>query len=203
MKHFFFQGTWAKDDTCLFLGCFLYSHIPECTIYQLQMRNIKCFLHNALFSRTYENTKNTEDCWDPGQTHCCGLGISGLQHHSLPYFQCHYMLSLLLWTQREQSRLLGHGPQSTSARCGSFASLHKCQPQDDLNQPRREEGKWGDHYPDRWRWYVKCSYGNYIKVQSRQVEGNDSVCYNMYCGGWKFSSINVLISPKMAAVKVL
>lgn len=42
-----------------------------------------------------------------------------------------------------------------------------------------------------------------ITSKSRQVEGNDLVCYSMYCEGWKFSSIYVLISPKMAAMVVL
>ena len=49
----------------------------------------------------------------------------------------------------------------------------------------------------------KCCYGDYIQVQSRQVEGNDFVCYNMCPEGWTFSSINVLISPKTVAFKVL
>lgn len=156
---FSLQGTCTKDDTSssdkfVFVGYLLGFHIPGGIIYQLQfsarMKNVNdVFLHYILFSRTYENTKNVEDCRDPGQTHRCGLGISGLQHHSLPHIQCHYMLPLLLRTQREQGGLLGHGPQSTPARCGSPASLHKCQPQNDLNQPRREEGERGDHYPDR------------------------------------------------------
>lgn len=49
----------------------------------------------------------------------------------------------------------------------------------------------------------KCCYENYIQGQSRQVEGDDFVCYNMCPKGWKFSSIDVLISPKTVALKVL
>lgn len=43
------------------------------------------FLLSFLFCRTHAYTQEAEDCWDQGSFDCGGLGVPGLQHHSLSH----------------------------------------------------------------------------------------------------------------------
>lgn len=68
---FSLQCTCTEDDTSstksVFVGYLLCFHIPGGIIYQVQFSSRRkdvnnVLLHYILFSRTYENTKNVEDC---------------------------------------------------------------------------------------------------------------------------------------------
>lgn len=143
-----------KNDFTFSSGC---AYARSYSVYPRSLM-IDSYLKPCLFFfRTYANPKDIKNCRNTGKTHCCGLGILGLQHYSVPHVQCHDLLPFLSWSQWEQGGLFRHGSQSPSTCCGPSASLYKCQPQDDPNQSWRKKGEWGDNYSNWWRWYAHTS----------------------------------------------